>query len=162
MSSLPLMPPPSPTASQLVRAAAAALGALVLLDGVWIPLVAPRLGVDFVNKIIPKIQGTPLKAKIVPALLAYTSMTAAVVRSALRRVAGGGGGPKGAALRAAETGLYVYSIFRNDQRLHVQCVADDGHHSGQRVGHCPIWGGRGGSGQGGGLGLKVKASRAWW
>lgn len=111
MSSLPLMPPPSPTASQLVRAAAAALGALVLLDGVWIPLVAPRLGVDFVNKIIPKIQGTPLKAKIVPALLAYTSMTAAVVRSALRRVAGGGTGPKGAALRAAETGLYVYSIF---------------------------------------------------
>lgn len=113
MSATPLTMPasPGPSGSQLVRATAAALGTLLLLDGIWIPFVAPLVGVDFVNKIVPAIQGSPLKAKPVPALLAYASMTAAVVRSALRRVVGGGGGPKGAAARAAETGLYVYSIF---------------------------------------------------
>ena len=105
----PSSPPPSLTPAQIAKAVAATVATLALLDAVWIGAVGPALGVDFVNGVIPAVtKGGTLVAKPVPALLAYASMTAAVVRSALR---GGCRGVKAAACRAAETGFYIYSVF---------------------------------------------------
>jgi uncharacterized membrane protein len=101
--------PASPSPAQLARAAGAALASLLVLDAVWIGAVGPLLGVDFVRGVVPAVQRAPLAARPLPALLAYASMTAAVVRAALRR--GVTPGLKGAACRAGEAGLYIYSIF---------------------------------------------------
>ena len=113
MSATPLAPmppaPPAPSPSQLARAAGAALASLLVLDAVWIGGVGPLLGVDFVHGVVPAVQRAPLAARPLPALLAYASMTAAVVRAALRRAVTPG--LKGAACRAGEAGLYIYSIF---------------------------------------------------
>jgi len=102
----------SSSASKYAVAFAAALLALLILDGLWINVVSKCVGFDYFAT-VENIQGREL-AKRPIGLLAYLSMAAACSRASLRPGSDGGGeggGPSAAALAAAETGFYIYSIY---------------------------------------------------
>lgn len=109
------------SSSKLAVAFAAALVALLVLDGLWINVASKRLfGLDYFAT-VEGIQGGRGLAKRPIGLLAYLSMAAACSRAAMGASGGeGGGGGRGgsnasaaaaAAAAAAETGFYIYSIY---------------------------------------------------